>query len=247
MDIKTDTPAAQAPAATVPRRERIRIYEHSNILYWWVVWAYGYFCALLSFLNGHKVQLVEDRSLYVYSHAWLGLSFAALLLVVILVTNVKAKGVYSVVLLLCLLVLGGLIHMVVGWRTIFHLIPLLLIFMNLAFYVFVATGIFIIWLAITFGVDRMNYWDFTAGQLTRVRRIGDGAHTYDTRGMVVERVPDDILINKILGLWFLGLGTADLKITTAGASRESFEIQNVWRASTWERRIGELIAIKPVS
>src|SRR5580658_8481346 len=102
MDIKTNTPAAQPPIAAAAGHERIRIYEHSNILYWWVVWAYGYLCALLSFLNGHKAQLIADRGLYVYPDAWLGLSFAALLLIVILVTNVKAKGVYSVVVLLCL-------------------------------------------------------------------------------------------------------------------------------------------------
>ena len=114
--------------------------------------------------------------------------------------------------------------------------------MNLAFYMFISTSVLVIWLLALLVFDRMTYWDFTPGQVTRVKRIGEGAHAYDTRGMVVERIPGDILVNKVLGLAFLRFGTADLRLTTAGANRESFQIENVWRAGLRELEIRELIS-----
>ena len=35
-------------------KERIRVYQHSDLLYWWVVWAYGLFCAALTYVRGHR-------------------------------------------------------------------------------------------------------------------------------------------------------------------------------------------------
>ena len=45
----TDT-APTAPAAGAP--SEVRVYPHSPIMYWWIVWAYGFFCALLTRAQG---------------------------------------------------------------------------------------------------------------------------------------------------------------------------------------------------
>ena len=28
--------------------EKVVVYQHSDLLYWWVVWAYGFLCAALT-------------------------------------------------------------------------------------------------------------------------------------------------------------------------------------------------------
>src|SRR2546430_1393333 len=30
----------------------LRIYQHSNLLYWWPIWAYGFLCAALTYVQG---------------------------------------------------------------------------------------------------------------------------------------------------------------------------------------------------
>ena len=54
-----------AEAAPSPRRRRwfgrrqhgeLRIYQHSNLLYWWPIWVYGFVCAALTYVQGIGVQ-----------------------------------------------------------------------------------------------------------------------------------------------------------------------------------------------
>lgn len=55
------TPAATAvpPQAvtTVPDQE-IRVYGHTNMLYWWPVWAVGFLMAALTYFDGHMMAVV---------------------------------------------------------------------------------------------------------------------------------------------------------------------------------------------
>ena len=102
------TPAA---AAVVRRRQHgeLRIYQHSNLLYWWPIWAYGFLCAALTYVQGIGVEeLAADRRArwccFIPS-PWLGISFIALILFVAVFTNVRARGVYSFMLIL---IAGGL-------------------------------------------------------------------------------------------------------------------------------------------
>jgi hypothetical protein len=52
-------PPATAPigANAVPDLE-IRVYGHSNLFYWWPVWAVGFILALLTYLDGHVMAVV---------------------------------------------------------------------------------------------------------------------------------------------------------------------------------------------
>ena len=47
--VNEQKPPAPAPAAA-GQGERIIVYQHSDLIYWWVVWAYGFVCALLTWL-----------------------------------------------------------------------------------------------------------------------------------------------------------------------------------------------------
>jgi hypothetical protein len=55
------SPASVAPATTAPAPvpdEEIRVYGHSNLFYWWPVWAVGFLMAALTFLDGHVMAIV---------------------------------------------------------------------------------------------------------------------------------------------------------------------------------------------
>ena len=84
----------------------LRVYQHSNLAYWWVVWMYGFVCAGITYLQGIGIRELAARSegaekvILFHPSPWLGLSFIALILFVVVFTNVRARGVYSIVLLL---------------------------------------------------------------------------------------------------------------------------------------------------
>ena len=242
------SPQPIPPKAPEPERlETLRVYGHSNLFYWWVVWAWGYACALLTYIDGRTVELLPGKHLYVHSEAWVGISFTALLLVVAFFTNYRLKGSASFIALLIIALAAFVIYNLGWWEIISRVFPTLLIYMNLAFYLSMSTVLLVMWALATFMLDRLTYWEFTPGQVTRRNLLGEGSESYDAHGLHIDRIADDILINKVFGLRFLGYGTADLKLTTAGANRDRFTIENVWRANLRDEQIRELAVVRPAA
>jgi hypothetical protein len=59
--MSTATIAAPPSAVAVEEREEaIRVYGHSNLFYWWPVWAAGFLFAALTYLDGHVMAVVPD-------------------------------------------------------------------------------------------------------------------------------------------------------------------------------------------
>jgi hypothetical protein len=241
-----------SPQATPPKKEpeperlqSLRIYGHSNFFYWWVVWAWGFVCALLTYFDGRTVELLAGKHLFVHSHAWVGVSFVIVMLVVTFQTNYRLKGSASFIALLVIALAAFITYNLGWWEYIVRIFPTLLIYMNLAFYVSLSTVLLALWLLATFVLDSLTYWEFTPGQVTRRQLLGEGSESFDAHGLHIDRVADDILINKVLGLRWLGYGTADLKFTTSGGVRERFTIENVWRANLRDEQIRELAVVRP--
>src|SRR5437870_13664835 len=104
---RTEPGKRAAEAAPSPRRRRwfgrkqegeLRIYQHSNLLYWWPIWAYGFLCAALTYVQGIGVgELAASQGKVVLFHPspWLGISFIALILFVAVFSYVRARGVSS--------------------------------------------------------------------------------------------------------------------------------------------------------
>jgi len=244
---KEVSPQTPPPKPLDPEKLQIlRVYGHSNFFYWWAIWAYGFICALLTRFEGHRVgALADGKELFVFPGAWMGLSFVTLLLLVAFFTNYRLKGSASIIMILIVAVASLMMNIFGLWEVVFRILPALLIYMNLAFYVSVSTVLLALWLLATFVLDRLAYWEFTPGQVTRRQWLVEGSQSYDAHGLHIDRVADDILINKILGLRFLGYGTADLKMTTTGAVKEYFTIENVWRATLRDEQIRELAVVRP--
>jgi hypothetical protein len=243
---KEVSPQPLPPKQPAPEKLQVlRVHQHTNFFYWWVVWAYGFVCALLTLIDGRTANLFGDKHLYIHSSAWVGISFVALLLLVTFFTNYRIKGANSFIMILVVMVAAFIMYYLRIWDVIFRIFPALLIYMNLAFYVSLSTALLLLWLLATFVLDRLTYWEFTPGQVTRHQLLGEGSESYDAHGLHIDRISDDILINKIFGLRFLGYGTADLKLTTAGAVRATFTIENVWHANLRDEQIRELVVVRP--
>jgi hypothetical protein len=236
-----EAPKRRTRAARGSANGDLRLYQHSNLIYWWAVWAYGYVCAGLTYAQGVAVpQLAtaSGRGVIFHPQPWLGFSFIALVLFVIIFTNVRARGVYSFVLLLLAGGIGwGVTHVpgidhAIGWAS------LLRIHLNLAFYLTFSTLLMVTWLFVIVFIDHFTWWRFSPGQVIEEHRIGQATgHAYNTEGMVVRRLPDDFFRHRLLGL-----GTGDFIVSPP--NDDAFEIHNVWKANRQQRKIEDMIAMR---
>jgi hypothetical protein len=252
---ETQAPARPEPAQPPGRAKRlpgrapqgeVRIYQHSNLLYWWAVWAYGFFCAGLTYLQGTPVpQLAAtaDKAILFHASPWLGISFIALVLFVVIFTNVRARGVYSFVLILLAAALGWGVTRIPGIDTTMNWASLLRIHLNLAFYLTFSGLLLLVWLFVVVFIDHFTWWRFSPGQVIEEHRVGQATgHAYNTEGMVVRRLPDDFFRHRILGLGIIGLGTGDFIVKPP--HEDAFEIHNVWKASRKQRGMEQMIATR---
>src|SRR4051812_43938162 len=74
----------------------IRVYGHSTLFYWWPAWLFGFAAA--------AVSVGQDRLLSTsgthQAVSALGLGYVSLLILLIIFTNVRLRGIYSIVLLI---------------------------------------------------------------------------------------------------------------------------------------------------
>jgi hypothetical protein len=116
----------------------------------------------------------------------------------------------------------------------------LAIYMNLGFYLFFATAMFIIWVVMVFFTDRLEYWAFQPGQMVHHSWLGDAEQTFDTRGMSVTKERSDMFRH-----WVLGLGSGDLHIAATGATKAEFVVKNVLFVGSKLAAIQRLVSLKP--
>jgi hypothetical protein len=168
---------------------------------------------------GEKAYKVRP---HVSPRSWMGPAYLIVLFLVIVITSVPLRGLWSLVVLIGLVVIALVISLFKWWDDILSAFIGLHVFINLAGYLLLSTVLFIAWAVATFIFDRRSYIVFTPGQIRVVEQIGSRERTYDTTGMTVEKHRDD---------WFrhifLGFGTGDLSVRTAGADRNEILMPNV--------------------
>jgi len=239
--VQQTTLASQPTAAATPLQEpEVRLYSHSSLFYWWPVWLIGYVFALLTYLQGEKVS-IGNYEVWMHPSKNLGVLYTVIFTLVVLITNVTLRGLMSVVVIVSCMFFAVLFAWLDWWETILAWLPYLAMYMNLGFYVFFSTALFICWAAAFFVFDRASYWRISPGQMTFERVIGGGERSYDTRGLVFEKHLVDFFRHQILGL-----GSGDLRIKTSGAHTEEIYIPNVMFVHRKVAEIQRLIAIKPV-
>ncbi len=266
-----DPPATPpAPAAPLPVKvatassypgpsKEIRVVSHSNLFYWWPVWAIGYLMALITALSGQVLATVptgstvvekvqhdgETRSAIIYpakTHAVLdrttkepvqprlhvsasknlGVLFCVVLLLVIFITNVPLRGLWSVIVIVLVLSMVIIFAILGWWETILETLSFLDIRINLGGYLLVSTVLLAFWLVVFFFFDRQIYMVFTPGQLRVRKEIGDSETAFDTSGMTIEKQRSDLFRH-----WILGMGSGDLIVKTGGNQVHHFDMVNV--------------------
>jgi hypothetical protein len=170
----------------------LRIYSHSNLFYWWPVWTAGYVMALITWLDGQIVSFSDGHSELVADDRWMGLVFTVVLALVIFMTNVMFRGVSSVVVVLSVLFVGLLLAYLHWWETIIRWMPTLTVHMNMGFYVLFSTLVFLMWAGSVFIFDHLTYYVVRPGQIISDQLIGGAQKSYDTHGMVFEKIRQDL-------------------------------------------------------
>lgn len=226
------------PPATSPVRE-VTVYAHSPIFYWWPVWAFGYILALVTYLRGVPTTFAGREVLIHPSHN-LGVTFTFVFLLVIVMTHFAVRGVASLTVIVSLIAVTLFLAYMDWWDPILRALGNLAIFMNLGFYMFFSTALFVVWALGVFVFDRFKYWTFRPGQMVHGAVFGAGEQAFDTHGMTVEKMRDDLFRH-----WILGLGSGDLMVVTTGAKRSEFLINNVLFVGTKLERIQQLVSMKP--
>jgi hypothetical protein len=268
-------PPHPTPGPPPGQDQEIVIVSHSNLFYWWPVWAVGFLLFLLTYAGAHRMAIVpagteaipdveingQRRDVLAFPwnpknahepdfeaprlHATTNKNFAvlwtAVLMLVIVITNVPLRGMWSFVIVLLVILLSIIFALAGWWEFILHALNLLDIRMNAGGYLFVSTVLFMIWLFTFVFFDRQIYMVFTPGQLKVQTEIGGGAQVYDAVGMTLQKQRSDLFRH-----WILGLGSGDLIVKTSGAQAHQFDLPNVLFISKKVQQIEDMLKKKTV-
>jgi hypothetical protein len=170
----------------------------------------------------------------------LGVLFIVILLLVVFITNVPLRGLWSVFIIVFIILLSIIFAQAGIWDTLFNRTKLLAIHINLGGYLFLATALFIIWIVNFLFFDRQIYMIFTPGQVRVHLEIGAGETVYGTEGMVFQKQRSDLFRH-----WILGFGSGDL-IVRPGGGTQHIDLPNVLGVGRRVRQIEKTLAEKEV-
>jgi hypothetical protein len=186
-------------------------------------------------------RITHAPTLHISAHNSLGVTFAIVFLLVVIITNVPLRGLWSVIVIVVIILMSVIFALTGVWETILTGLSWLDIRINMGGYLFISTALLIVWLFVFFVFDRQVYMVFTPGNLRVQLEIGDGETTYDTTGMTVQKQRSDLFRH-----WILGLGSGDLIVQTSGAQMHKFDLPNVLAIGRRVREIEELLRTKQV-
>jgi hypothetical protein len=170
-----------------------------------------------------------------------GIIWAVTLCLVIVLSQVPLRGLWSLVVILVLVFTTILLAILGLWDPILRTIRVIDIHITGFSYLAISLFLFVIWLVTFLFFDRQVYMIFTRGQLRVRKAISHGETVYDTRGMVVKRHRDDLFRH-----WLLGFGSGDLTIHTGGATPQQLPWPNVLGISYKLRRIHTMLQEREV-
>jgi hypothetical protein len=243
MATATTGQAGQQPIASRAPLKAIRIYEHSDMVYWWAIWFAALVCMFLTYFFGERI-LIGDKAVYVHSSPWVGIGFLVIQFATLIFTHLRARGIYAVIMVLALALVGLIVHLIIGWAFVWDLVSLVRVHMNLAYYVVVFFVSFVLWVYIALIHPNFTYGVVRPGEIGWHSPLTGRVESYRPLNFQVVRRSDDIVVHGILGLKFLGLGTGDIEVRfdTPGGGSQHHTFHNVWRPDSKVSRMEALIA-----
>lgn len=244
MATASTSSAGQQPTVK-PSHRTIRIYEYSDMVYWWAIWFAALVGIIATYFFGERIA-IGDKSVLMHSNPWLGIAFMAVMFATLIFTHLRARGIYAVIMLLSIALVGIIVHNIVGWVFVWDLVTLVRVHMNLAYYVMTFGISFVLWIYITFIHARFTYGFVNPGELGWRSPLTGQMETYRPLNFQVIKRSDDIIVHKILGLRFLNLGTGDIevKFDVPGGGSQQHLFKNVWRPDSKIARMEQLISIR---
>jgi hypothetical protein len=276
------TPATASTGRRIP--SEIRIVSHSNLLYWWPVWAVALLMGAISYMlpwyqyrlvpvpsgtqagtlvGTANVKLMSDETttktvpegtpvwygppdtskdrvyqpgVTVSPYKGPGVIFAAVLLIVITITNIHMRGLWSLIVVVVIVAVVIIFALLGVWEFIFYYLRDFDIRISTGGYMTIGGVLLAIWLIVFFVFDPQRYIIFTPGSFRVRLEIGEGETAYDTRGMTVKKERSDFFRH-----WILGLGSGDLIVNTSGAHAHHFDLPNVLFLNRKLRIIEEMV------
>src|SRR5204862_3382492 len=132
---------------------QLRVYSHSNLYYWWPVWAVGFLMAALTYFDGSRVEITGQHE-WLARSSDLGVIYFVVLFLVIIITNVSVRGMASGMVILAIMLTTVLLAYFNMWDTILGWFGHLKIHMNLGAYFWFSLLLFIVWVLTVFVFDR---------------------------------------------------------------------------------------------
>jgi hypothetical protein len=234
--MSTGTQPGPAQAAREPQ---VIVYGHSWLFYWWPVSVAGYVMALVTWLHPVEVS-IGGRQLLFTSRTSLGVIYCLVVLVTILITNSSMRGWVSLLVVVCVAFFALLFAYLDWWPDILNWFVRQPVYMDLGFYLFLSTGLLLIWLVVVGIFDHLSFWRIRPGQVTHEYVLGALESSYDTDNMVFTKQQSDLFRN-----WILGFGSGDLQMQTMGGRGVVAKVSNVLFINARMTEIQRLIATKP--
>jgi hypothetical protein len=186
---------------------------------------------------------LKQPKLHIASSKNVGVLFCTILLLVIFITNVPLRGLWSVIvigLLFFLAIIFALLHIRDRsiWDIIFENLSFLDIRINAGGYFFISVILFIIWAIITFTFDKQIYMVFAPGQFRVRETIGEGEKAFGTEGLTFQKHRNDLFRHMILGF-----GSGDL---TVNVQNQTFEGHNILSLGRRVKQIEDMLKQKVV-
>jgi len=232
--------------ATVPSRQpeaevvEVIVYGHSALLYWWPLWVVGYIMALLTWLH-HDQAVVGNQPEWFHPSRNLGVIYTLLLLLLIVVTSTKIKGMKTALIIAALAFFALLFVHLDWWEAMLGWLGHQAISLSLGFYLFSSSLLLLVWLISIVVIDHLSFWKFRPGQVTHEYVWGVVNNSYDTDNMtILLNRQDDFFRHGIIGL-----GSGDLHMQTMGGRGVEMNVMNVLFVGAKMFNIQRLIATKP--
>jgi hypothetical protein len=169
-----------------------------------------------------------------------GVLFAIVLLLIVLITNVPMRGLWSLVLIMLVFMLSLVFALWDIWDWVFERFQHLQIYINAGGYFFIAGILFAIWAFTVMVFDHRTYVAFTSGQVRVALAVGAGDTVYSTDGMTFQKKQDDLFRH-----WIVGLGSGDLIMHRSNTNQE-IDMPNVLFVGSKIKMIERLIKEKEV-
>jgi hypothetical protein len=183
----------------------------------------------------------REPTLRVARRSGYGIVFVVVVLLVVFITNVPIRGLWSLVAIMTV-VTGTIILALAGWwDDILEAAGHLHVYMNAYGYLAISLPLLVLWLVAVLFFDPKMYMVFAPGQLRVHQEIGGGEVVYDTLGMVVAKRRSDLFRH-----WLLGFGSGDLLVKTAGANAQQFEMHNVLFVGNKQQLIQQMLQTREV-